>query len=137
MSFVLAALLTEFWIEAEVRRNNNKDSELNVVYSGLFSGVRQLDWGFGPRRQYFAGEIKCCGEDVKYLLVLDEIHSGVSFISKATWISMIFFIALGLLWTLIGLIVALMNTLIDETSTIVGPEGFYVWSGMACKFNHY
>lgn len=55
VSLILAALLTEFWIEAEVKRHN-ETSELNVVSAGLFSGVRQLDWGNGPRRQYFAGK---------------------------------------------------------------------------------
>lgn len=66
-------------------------------------------------------------------LVLEEIHNNVSFMSKGTWIFMIFFIALGLLWTFIGLIVALLNTLIEEVSTIVGPEGFYLWSSLSCK----
>ncbi|KAI6175846.1 hypothetical protein M3Y97_00734100 [Aphelenchoides bicaudatus] len=116
ISLVLAALLTEFWVEANVKRHG-VDSDLNIVSSGLFSGIRQLDYGLGPRRQFFT--------------IIDEIHNNTSFISKGSWIFIIFFIALGLLFTFIGLIVALLNTLIEEVSTVLGPEGLYIWSTLS------
>lgn len=59
------------------------------------------------------------------------MHNGISFIGRSAWIFIIFFISLGLLWTFIGLIVALLNALMEDVSTIVGPEGFYLWSTLA------
>jgi predicted PurR-regulated permease PerM len=55
VALVLAALITEFWVETQQLKRNNEESPLSYVNSGLFSGLRQLDWGLGPRRQYFSG----------------------------------------------------------------------------------
>jgi hypothetical protein len=46
---------------------------------------------------------------------------------------MLFFVALGLLWTFIGLLISLINTVTEEIPTIVGPTGVYLWSSLACK----
>jgi ammonia channel protein AmtB len=54
ISLILAALLTEFWVNSRLKRNN-EDSGQSYVSSGLFSGIRQLDYGLGPRKQYFNG----------------------------------------------------------------------------------
>lgn len=55
IALILAALLTEFWVQTQSLKRNNVVSEQSYVHSGLFSGVRQLDWGLGPRKQYFTG----------------------------------------------------------------------------------
>lgn len=133
ISLVLAALLTEFWVETQALKRDNQVSELSYVNSGLFSGLREIDYGTGARKQYFSG-LSIVSPHLKYVsLVLEEIHNEVSFIGRSTWIFIIFFIALGLLWSFIGLIIALLNTLIDDVTTIVGPNGLHVWSSLACK----
>ncbi|KAI6236440.1 hypothetical protein M3Y95_00157800 [Aphelenchoides besseyi] len=63
--------------------------------------------------------------------VLEEIQQGVSFMDKTTWIFTMFFIALGLLWTFVGLLVSILSYVVVETKTITGPTGLIVWSSLA------
>ncbi|KAI6239576.1 BMA-ITSN-1, isoform a [Aphelenchoides fujianensis] len=120
-SLVLTALCTDHWFETSTLKRNGELAGSSHVHSGLFHGVRQLDYGMGPRRHPF--------------FVMDEIHRGVSFLDRGTWVWMIFFTGLGFLWTFIALLVALLNVLEGaEARTVIGPSGLYVWSSLACEF---
>ncbi|VDK28769.1 unnamed protein product [Gongylonema pulchrum] len=60
--------------------------------------------------------------------VYEELHNRISFMAKVPWIFIIFFLALGILWNILGAIVALLNTVAKETDTVAGPKGIYLWS---------
>ncbi|KAF7635921.1 hypothetical protein Mgra_00004641 [Meloidogyne graminicola] len=96
LAFGLSSILTDFWIYADSLTRNGTISENNQMNSGLFHGVRQLNWGaFGPQRKHFS--------------VFDEIRIGISFIDKHIWFGVLLSIGLGLLWNLTGIFVALKN----------------------------
>ncbi|EJW84950.1 hypothetical protein WUBG_04139, partial [Wuchereria bancrofti] len=116
LSLVAAALFTDYWSES--RPINKKfNSVNNYVNLGLFKGSRQLDWGLGPRHKSFS--------------VYEELHDRVGFVSKVSWVFILFFLAIGILWNVVGAVVALLNTVARETDTVVGPKGIYLWSILA------
>uniref|UniRef100_A0A7E4UY65 DUF2975 domain-containing protein n=1 Tax=Panagrellus redivivus TaxID=6233 RepID=A0A7E4UY65_PANRE len=114
-TFALAftGLITEYWITVQPLERNGKTLANSYVHSGLFIGERQLDYGLGPSHEIFS--------------VYREITTKTSFFNKLIWIFTLFFIALGLFWTFIGTVVALINTVIDEKPSILGPSGIYLW----------
>lgn len=57
--------------------------------------------------------------------------------NKAEWLFMLFFIALGLLWTFIGMLVSLLNTVIEESQNITGTPGIHLWASLASKLINY
>jgi len=97
------------------------NSEISV-HSGLFNGVRMLDFGLGIRSTSFS--------------VRDEVRSGESFMSLGLWVTIILFAVLALLWGVVGIVFALINTVIVPYETITGPLGLYLWSSLAvlCTF---
>ncbi|KHN74270.1 hypothetical protein Tcan_03732 [Toxocara canis] len=119
LSLVVASLTTDYWFESTPINEKGGLNKNNFVHSGLLKGSRQLDWGLGPRYKPFS--------------VYEEIHEGYGFVSKTPWIFTIFFIALGLLWNVVGIIICLVNTVIKENDTVAGPIGIYLWSMLACK----
>lgn len=92
------------------------------VHSGLFNGVRMLDFGLGVRSTSFT--------------VRDEVRSGESFMSLGLWVTIILFAVLALLWGVVGIVFSLINTVIVPYETITGPVGLYLWSSLAvlCTF---
>ncbi|KAK0416119.1 hypothetical protein QR680_012303 [Steinernema hermaphroditum] len=113
-SLALTALVTDFWFEATPvdRQGNTYDD--SFVHSGLFAGVRQLNWGLGSKFEPF--------------LVYKEVHDGVSFMCKFTWVFNIFFLCLGLLWIAIGITVSFVSTVSRKDDSVVGSSGIYLWS---------
>ncbi|VDL65911.1 unnamed protein product [Nippostrongylus brasiliensis] len=76
--------------------------------------------------------IRDSGINSGLLSVFDEIQSGVSFYNHVLWIFTLFFIALGILWIIIGVVTALMSSFVaDEDSIVAGPIGIYLWSLLA------
>uniref|UniRef100_A0A915DWB4 Uncharacterized protein n=1 Tax=Ditylenchus dipsaci TaxID=166011 RepID=A0A915DWB4_9BILA len=116
-ALALTSLLTDFWIETDGLEHNGVISKAIFVHSGLFHGVRQIDWVFGPKFKIFS--------------VFQEIQTHISFMNKTSWIIMLFFIALGLLWTFVGLLISLLNTVIEEIKNVTGPTGIYLWSSLS------
>ncbi|KAI6200427.1 BMA-ITSN-1, isoform a [Aphelenchoides besseyi] len=118
VSLVLTALATDYWfVTTTLNRNGQSVGASSNVHSGLFHGQRQLDFGMGPRWYSFS--------------VLEEIQQDMSLVDKTTWIFTVFFIALGLLWTFVGLLVSILSSVIAQTKTITGPSGLIVWSSLA------
>lgn len=58
----------------------------------------------------------------------DEVRQGIGPLLKVPWILTIFFIVVGILWNIVGIIVALMNTAMKDRNTVIGSDGIYVWS---------
>ncbi|KAI1733288.1 hypothetical protein Ddc_02212 [Ditylenchus destructor] len=117
-ALALASLLTDFWIESRHGlTRNGQQSKASYVHSGLFHGVRQIDWTLGPRLKPFS--------------VFYEVQTNTSFFNKSQWLISLFFIALGLLWTFIGMLISLLNTVIEESRNITGPPGIHVWSTLS------
>ncbi|VDN58739.1 unnamed protein product [Dracunculus medinensis] len=100
LSLIITSLLTNFWYESyPIYKNSDDDKQKNnFVHCGLFNGVRQLDWGLGPRYVPF---------------------SGIGPLLKVPWILTIFFIVVGILWNIVGIIVALMNTAMKDRNTVI------------------
>jgi len=94
----------------------------NLVHGGLFNGIRMLDFGLGVRSTSFT--------------VRDELRNGDSFMSMGLWVTVILFAVLALLWGVVGIVFALINTVIVPYETITGPLGLYLWSSLAvlCTF---
>ncbi|TKR68637.1 hypothetical protein L596_024595 [Steinernema carpocapsae] len=113
-SLALTALVTDFWFEATPVDRQGNEFEDSFVHSGLFAGVRQLNWGLGAKFEPF--------------LVYKEVHGGTSFMCKVPWIFTIFFLALGLLWVAIGILVSFVSTVGKQDQTVVGASGIYLWS---------
>uniref|UniRef100_A0A914IB84 Uncharacterized protein n=1 Tax=Globodera rostochiensis TaxID=31243 RepID=A0A914IB84_GLORO len=87
LALTLSALLTDFWIQADAMRRNGTESNKHQMNSGLFHGIRQIDWTFGPKRKHFS--------------VFDEIQSDISFMDRNVWFALLLFTGLGLLWNFI------------------------------------
>lgn len=68
-----------------------------------------------------------------FVSVRDEVRSGESFMSLGLWITIILFAVLALLWGVVGIVFALINTVIVPYETITGPLGLYLWSSLAGK----
>uniref|UniRef100_A0AC35GDR6 Uncharacterized protein n=1 Tax=Panagrolaimus sp. PS1159 TaxID=55785 RepID=A0AC35GDR6_9BILA len=121
-ALVLTGLVTDYWISTSSLERNGKVLSSSFIHGGLFYGERQLDWGLGPSHQYFS--------------VYDEITQKIGFMNKILWILVIFFIALGLFWSFIGLMISLLNTVAKERKTILGPSGIYLWSLLSiCSYS--
>lgn len=60
LSLIITSLLTNFWYESyPIYKNSDDDKQKNnFVHCGLFNGVRQLDWGLGPRYVPFSGAFR-------------------------------------------------------------------------------
>ncbi|VDK48730.1 unnamed protein product [Anisakis simplex] len=112
LSLITASLLSQYWFESTPINDKRGINKNNFVHSGLFKGSRQLDWGLGPRYKAF---------------------SGYGLMAKTPWVFTIFFIALGLLWNVVGIIICLVNTVVKENDTVAGPIGIYLWSMLACR----
>ncbi|KAL3108420.1 hypothetical protein niasHT_015342 [Heterodera trifolii] len=123
LAFASSAFHTDFWILSDVMRRNGTESNKNQMNSGLFHGIRQLDWAFGPKRKHFS--------------VLDELQSGVSFIDRNVWFALLLSIGLGFLWNIVGLSVTVKNCtkygnggkkiMPDVGTVIVGPLAICFW----------
>uniref|UniRef100_A0A914EGF5 Uncharacterized protein n=1 Tax=Acrobeloides nanus TaxID=290746 RepID=A0A914EGF5_9BILA len=116
-ALAISGLTTDYWVDTEHVTRNNAMSALSFVHSGLFYGERQLDYGQEIKLEPFS--------------VYDEIHKETSFMNRTLWILCIFFIALGILWVFVGLLISLMNSVKMNDETIIGPSGIYVWSILA------
>ncbi|KAH7731038.1 Clarin-3 [Aphelenchoides avenae] len=112
----MCSLFTEFWVEAEQLERHGIISKHSHMHAGLFQGSRTLDSALGQQHQRFS--------------IFDEIQVGTSYTSKPAWLFILFFVALGLLWTSVGIIVSLLCTSANETRTIAGPPGLYLWSAL-------
>uniref|UniRef100_A0A1I8B8Q2 Lipoprotein n=1 Tax=Meloidogyne hapla TaxID=6305 RepID=A0A1I8B8Q2_MELHA len=121
LAFALSSILTDFWIYADSLTRNGTNSENNQMNSGLFHGVRQIDWAFGPKRKHFS--------------VFDEMRIGVAFMDKHIWFGILLSTGLGLLWNLTGIFVSLRNaTLYNDPKnerTALGPLGICLWAVLA------
>uniref|UniRef100_A0A914WTS6 Uncharacterized protein n=1 Tax=Plectus sambesii TaxID=2011161 RepID=A0A914WTS6_9BILA len=119
VAMIGTALATESWVQATpVFEEQNTTG--NSVHAGLFWGVRRLNYGLGVRENRFS--------------VFDELNKGVSFMTKSIWVCIVVFAALSLLWTTVGIVFSLVNTVIKPIETIAGPIGIYLWSGLACTW---
>ncbi|CAD5227123.1 unnamed protein product [Bursaphelenchus xylophilus] len=116
-SLVLVALSTDFWAESEPLHRFGKASKYSYFHTGLFVGVRQLDYGYGPRREYFS--------------MFAELDDGISFFGKFTWIFTLFLIGVGLIWSFVGLFVSFLNLFVEEINTVAGPRGLHIWSWLS------
>nr|CAD2203794.1 unnamed protein product [Meloidogyne enterolobii] len=119
LAFALSSVFSDFWIYADSLTRNGTISENNQMNSGLFHGIRQIDWSFGPKRNHFS--------------VFDEIRIGVAFIDKHIWFGILLSTGLGLLWNLTGIFVALRNATLYNNDpknerTALGPLGICLWS---------
>ncbi|WKY16274.1 hypothetical protein Q1695_001169 [Nippostrongylus brasiliensis] len=118
ISLVVCSCSTEYWVVSGILDENGLPIRDSGINSGLLSGMRKIDWGLGMRYMPFS--------------VFDEIQSGVSFYNHVLWIFTLFFIALGILWIIIGVVTALMSSFVaDEDSIVAGPIGIYLWSLLA------
>ncbi|CAJ0609684.1 unnamed protein product [Cylicocyclus nassatus] len=117
LSLVVCSLFTEHWVVSNVTYENRVSTKQSKVNSGLLSGIRQIDWGFGVRYMPFS--------------VLSEIQDDVSFYSRILWIFILFFIAIGILWISVGIITSLLSSFNAKENTIAGPIGTYLWSSLA------
>uniref|UniRef100_A0A914I8U4 Uncharacterized protein n=1 Tax=Globodera rostochiensis TaxID=31243 RepID=A0A914I8U4_GLORO len=124
LALTLSALLTDFWIQADAMRRNGTESNKHQMNSGLFHGIRQIDWTFGPKRKHFS--------------VFDEIQSDISFMDRNVWFALLLFTGLGLLWNFVGLSVTLRNSTkygkdakenedLRRIDTAVGTLGICLW----------
>ncbi|CAD5221175.1 unnamed protein product [Bursaphelenchus okinawaensis] len=83
----------------------------------MFVGVRQLDYGFGPRQEQFS--------------IFNELDEGISFFGKCSWIFTMFFIALGLVWSFVGMFVSFLNLFLNDPKTVAGAGGLHLWSWLS------
>ncbi|KHJ99461.1 hypothetical protein OESDEN_00540 [Oesophagostomum dentatum] len=117
LSLVICSLFTDNWVISVVANNNGATMEKSRVNSGLLSGMRVVDWGFGARYMPFS--------------VLVEIQEETSFYNRILWIFILFFITVGILWICVGIITSLLSSFINQEDSIVGPIGTYLWSLLA------
>lgn len=74
-------------------------------------------------------------------LVFDELQTGVGFMDKNIWFSLLLFLGLGILWNVVGIFVALRNAAgVDNTNqrserTALGPLGISLWAVLSGKFS--
>jgi len=56
VGLLVAALTTEYWIQATPRRHNSPESKGQINF-GLFGGSKDLNYGYGLRNHRIDGEL--------------------------------------------------------------------------------
>ena len=62
MSMVVAAVVSSYWVMADLERTVVSNGTAKLIkggskYFGLFNGYSEEDFGLGPRRRKFTGEL--------------------------------------------------------------------------------
>uniref|UniRef100_A0A8R1HZE1 Uncharacterized protein n=2 Tax=Caenorhabditis japonica TaxID=281687 RepID=A0A8R1HZE1_CAEJA len=59
----------------------------------------------------------------------NELQDGTSFFSRTVWIFFLFFEAMSLIWSMIGVITCVFSmTSFSLDTSVAGPNGIYLWS---------
>lgn len=121
------SLATEEWLKSKpiIERDgpNNTtgrkfEGEINF---GLFSGKKNLNFGFGDRPSTIV---------IKTILKEDS-----PMIIYGLWLFTVLSVALSMLFGLVGAIFAVINSVTTPVELITGIPGLYLWNGMGALFS--
>ncbi|CAI5447280.1 unnamed protein product [Caenorhabditis angaria] len=112
--FIIASCSSDYWVRSEII-DTRKFRPAGFVHSGIFRGDRQIDYGDGLYSYRFS--------------IFSELQEGHSFFTRAVWIFVLFFEAMSLIWSLMGVITCIFSiTSLKVDVSVAGPNGIYLWS---------
>ncbi|XP_074597481.1 clarin-2 [Brevipalpus obovatus] len=134
LALLLASLATHKWVISKPERikfQNAPDIRDQVIdsdgrkfkgdiYFGLFHGTKILNYGLGDR--------------TTALWIKEELMRNPSLMQFGLWLFTVLSIAIAILFGLVSLIFAIINTVITPIEVITGLRGLFLWNGFAALF---
>lgn len=90
------------------------------IYFGLFQGTKILNYGFGDR--------------ISYIWMKDELLRNPNLMPFGLWLFTILCVAIAIIFGVVSIIFAIINTIITPIEIITGLQGLYLWNGMGSLF---
>ena len=91
------------------------------IYFGLLKGTKILNYGFGDR--------------VSHIWIKDELLlRNPTLMNFGLWLFTILCVAIAMIFGVVSIIFAIINTIMTPIEIISGPQGLYLWNGMGALF---
>ncbi|CAG7721565.1 unnamed protein product [Allacma fusca] len=119
VGLIVAALGTKWWVVAKAKRLSNPDESDGKINLGLFEGEKKLNVKYGWR---------------EYMVHVTQLaHTEREFLLYGAWIATIACLVIGLLFSTLCAIFAVLNTATNQYLALLGVPGLYVWNLLAGK----
>ena len=107
------------WVVAKAKRLSNPDESDGKINLGLFEGEKKLNVKYGWR---------------EYMVHVTQLaHTEREFLLYGAWIATIACLVIGLLFSTLCAIFAVLNTATNQYLALLGVPGLYVWNLLAGK----
>lgn len=130
------------WVTARAKRLPNPWESDGRINLGLFEGEKRLNVKYGWREYPVHGKfLKFCLVltllqklyFVYSILVTELVHNEREFLLYGAWIATIGCLAVGLLFSTLSAVFAVLNTATNQYLTLTGIPGLYMWNLLASK----
>ncbi|KAL0277415.1 UNVERIFIED_CONTAM: hypothetical protein PYX00_004705 [Menopon gallinae] len=121
LALVVAALGTKWWVTARAKRISNPGESDGKINLGLFEGDKRLNVKYGWREHPVS--------------VVELARKEREFLLYGAWIATIGCLAVGLLFSTLSAIFAVLNTATNQYLTLTGVPGLYLWNLLAMSFH--
>ncbi|KAK6622088.1 hypothetical protein RUM44_001895 [Polyplax serrata] len=120
VGLIVAALGTKCWVTARAKRLSNPNESDGKINLGLFEGEKKLNVKYGWR---------------EYLIQVTKlVRSEPEFLMYWAWIGTIGCLLVGLLFSTLCAVFAVLNTATNQYLALLGIPGLYIWNLLAASF---
>ncbi|CAG9856721.1 unnamed protein product [Phyllotreta striolata] len=114
VALLVASLGTKHWAQARAKRIKNPAESQGKIHFGLFGGKKELNVAYGWRTY-----------DID---VIDLLKHEPEFLSFELWLGTLIFVCMGLLFSSLSGLFAVINTVTAASRRLTKFTGLYLWN---------